>query len=196
MADDIGELIEAVLKLRRDLDEHKIATANMHRVGPVADRDHEKGLRANHGTDEGPDKSPWVQPSERSGIERYLPRQGEQVLVIAPYGDPEQGIAIPFGHSESKPNPAADADETVLFNLGKLRMSLKDDVLTIAVGKSKVSIADGKITSDVDGTALEITKEKSRFTGDRVEHSDRNIGKDHKHGQVRSGSEKTGDPEA
>ena len=107
---DFEELLAAFERLRADLEDHKVATANMLRVGPVLERDHEKGVRVDHGEDAGKDKSPWVRVAEPSGVASDLPRNGEQLMVIAPYGDPRQGIAIPFGHSDDKKNPAADAD--------------------------------------------------------------------------------------
>lgn len=200
---DAADLLDEVLRLRRDLEEHKIATRNMHRVGRVTERDHEKGVRIEHGTDDAPDKSPWIQPAERSGVERDLPRVGEQMMVLAPYGDPEQGQAIPFGHSDEKKNPAADADETVIFNRdgctakvkgGKLTWEAKE--MSLKVGKSTVTLKEGETTITVDGKTYKLDGDGHTLTGGKLKHEGRNVGSDHVHSGVLTGGAKTRPPDA
>lgn len=54
-----------------------------------------------------------------------------------------------------------------------------------------------KVTQRVgDGQKVEWTKEQTVTTDGKIKHGDKNIGKDHKHGQVQPGGGKTGDPEA
>lgn len=202
MPSDFEDLLEAFLELRRDLDAHKVATAHMLRVGPVSDRDHGKGVRVNHGTEDAPDKSPWVQPAERSGVERDLPRIGEQLLVLAPYGDAEQGVTIPLGHSDAHPNPAADADESVIFNRDGCRASVKAGKLTwvakeatIQVGKATLHMTEGATVLEVDGKSYTIDGTDHVFAGGKVKHDLHNIGATHTHGGIRSGGEHTDVPD-
>lgn len=101
------DLLERVARLEQRL-------AALMPEGPVVERDHEKGVRIRvGGTDEKPQLSPWVQPADRTGASRYLPQVGEQVQLISHAGDWSQARAHPLTHTDAKPNPAKNADETV-----------------------------------------------------------------------------------
>jgi hypothetical protein len=53
-----------------------------------------------------------------------------------------------------------------------------------------------KIFQKVGQQTFEWLEAVMKAAGGRLEHDQRNIGKDHKHGQVQPGGGKTGDPEA
>ena len=198
---DFEELIAAVERLRADLEDHKVATANMYQRGPVVDREHGKGVRVDLGAEEGKDKSSWVRMAEPSGVASDLPRKGEQVMVLAPYGDPRQGIAIPFGHSDEKKDPAADGDESVLFNRDGCKISVKGGKVTweakqfdLKVGKHTITLADGKYTLNIGGKNYTFDGSEHKFDG-KVKNEGRNIGSDHIHSGVVTGMAKTQGPE-
>jgi phage baseplate assembly protein V len=59
---------------------------------------------------------PWI--TARAGATRTwsAPRTGEQVLVLAPYGDPAQAVALPAIYQDNHPAPANTKDaEHVVF---------------------------------------------------------------------------------
>jgi hypothetical protein len=93
--------------------------------GRVVQRDHEKGVRVNLGTDENEFLSPWIQPCDRTGASRYLPEVGEQVQIDSHGGDWAQAVVRPLTHSKARPNPAEDADETVHHDRDGERSSVK-----------------------------------------------------------------------
>lgn len=168
---DLSDVYDLVAQLRRDHDEHVIRTKAMVRAGPVKKRDHDKGVVIGHGTDDDPDDSPYVQPSERSGVERDLPREGEMGCSLAPYGDPEQGTFFAWGHTDAKANPAKGADETVHFNrdgmreasekgtrkleTGKVALTTTPDSNTVKTAKASVTTGPAKHTVMAENTKLE-----------------------------------------
>ena len=190
----IGRLVDRIAAL-----ETRFAQKAM--VGPVAERDHKKGVRLRlGGTDDKPFLSPWIQPSDMNGTfkSRYLPAKGEQMFVLSPMGDLSQGMAVPYTHSKQNPNPAADENETVFFQSpdNKVRMSFKDGKLVVKNDKTTTTWDKDGVTHEHDGKKLTINKDGSKFEGGKVQHDAKNIGKDHKHTGVQSGSGNTGDPDA
>lgn len=203
---DLEHVLELVLELRRDHEAHVVATKAMLRVGPVVERDKAKGVRLQTDDGNGEDGKPhleeWGQPSERSGRERYVPRAGEHCAQIAPYGNPELSLVLPFGHNKAHPNPSPDdVDAITLFKHpnGKINLTIDKDGKTLTFQNDKVTTVweGAKITHTVDGNTTVFEKDTITFPdGSKVRHGDRNIGKDHKHGGVMAGSGDTGDPEA
>lgn len=90
--------------------------ANLIRVGVVAQLD-EANARVKVRTGGlVTDWLPWI--SARAGATRAwsAPRAGEQVLVLSPYGDPAQAVALPAIYQDAYPAPAATKDvEHVVF---------------------------------------------------------------------------------
>ena len=117
-------------------------------------------------------------------------------MVLAPYGDSEQGITVPYGHTDKGQNPAGDADEVVLFNRDGFKVSLKDKVATFVIGKSTFKMAENGVTIDVDGKSYELTGSGHKLKGGKVTHDDLNIGGTHTHSGVLTGSAKTAGPGA
>ncbi len=115
---NLADLLEAHVRLVQDMEALKSRFENTFRPGKVIERDHEKGVRLDLGVgaDGKPVKSDWIQPTDASGVTRYLPREGEQGWLIAPNGDQGQGMYVALTHSDAKKNPAPDGDTTVHFN--------------------------------------------------------------------------------
>lgn len=127
---DLRDLLDEIANLRRDLEKVRVAQHNMLRVGPVIESDADKGVRVQFGTDEEPDKSAWTKSADRTGASSYRPKPGEQVMVLAIGGDPRQAIAIPLTHSNAKPDPKKDADETVHHARDGQRHAVKNGEVT------------------------------------------------------------------
>ena len=199
MRGDLEQILDEMLALRRDHEDLKSTFHNTFRVGPVSDRDKDKGVRLQTGTDDEPHKSDWGQPSEGSGFQRRVPRAGEHCLFIAPFGDQGQGIVIPLTHNEANPNPASDVDEIVLFNHGSIKMSIAKDGKSVTLTNDKTSTTweGAKISHSVDGNTTTFEKDTITFPdgASKVQHGARNIGKSHVHGGVMTGAGKTGDPD-
>lgn len=121
----IGDLMARLERVENQLSHLSHLYSQSIMAGPVAERDHEKGIRLNLGTEAEPFLSPWIQPGDRTGASRYLPEKGEQVMMLAPGGDHRQATMVPFTHSGSKKNPAKDGDETVHHARDGQRHSVK-----------------------------------------------------------------------
>lgn len=188
----IDELLDRLARL-----EQRLATLNP--VGRVVERDHQKGVRVQlGGTDDAPMLSPWIQPGDWSGVSRYLPDVGQQVMLHSHGGDWSQASLQPLTHSDAMPNPASSADETVLFNKGKIRIALDTAAGTITFqnDKSKTVWESAKISHTIGKNTT--TFEESTVTfpdGSKVHHGQRNIGQDHVHSGVMSGAAKTQAPD-
>ncbi|WP_018261357.1 phage baseplate assembly protein V [Methylobacterium sp. WSM2598] len=180
----IRDLLAAHLALQRRHEALETRVANLIRVGPVTERDHEKGVRFKRG-DSDEDKSPWMKPADSSGRTRYLPQVGEQVIGLAPNGDLEQGTVLPFDHSDQKKNPSPDADTTTFHKLNGMTATEKGGEYVVEA--KKITLKVGSTTFVIDGST-------HQFTGGTVKHEAKNIGADHKHTGVKSGAETTDVP--
>lgn len=185
MHDDIRDLIEAVKSLQRDHSKLRNDYDNTFAQGRVTDREHGKGVRI--ALDEkGEHKSDWARMAALSGRSQALPAKDEQVLVIQPYGDPRQGVALGLGHTNEKKDPAKDGDNTVLMDFGGVRVE--------GLGDGTAQITAKKIVLSVGGVSVTITGDGVAISGGKVTHDSKNIGKDHKHGGVMKGAAQTDEP--
>lgn len=187
---DLRDLTDAVMRLEQQLGDLTGRVDRMIVRGRVVKSEHGKGVRIQLTPDDDgdePELSPPLPYADASGASSYRPQVGEQVVALAPHGDLRQATVISHGHSEDKPNPAADEKETVHYNRDGVRISSRDGVVTI---KAK------KIALETEGGSLTIDKSGNVFKGDKVRHDDKNIGKDHVHAGVQKGAAKTEAPEA
>jgi phage baseplate assembly protein gpV len=184
---DFDDMLAAVMRLERQLVDVSNRVDRMFVVGPVAESEHGKGvrIRLNPDDDGEPHLSPWLQHADASGASSYRPKKDEQVLSLNPHGDLRQGIVIPVGHSDAKPNPAADGEETVHFNRDGVRFSSRDGVFTVKCKKVVLEVEGASYTLDSSGHLLK---------GEKVKHDEKNIGKDHKHNGVETGPSQTKEP--
>jgi phage baseplate assembly protein V len=85
--------------------------ANMIRIGVVAELDDAKARVKVRTGGLVTDWLPWL--THRAGATRTwsAPRPGEQVLVISPYGDPAQAVALPAIYQNAHPAPSTTQDE-------------------------------------------------------------------------------------
>ncbi|GEP11817.1 phage baseplate assembly protein V [Methylobacterium gnaphalii] len=199
---DLGEMISWLQRLERDHRDLKAAVRNMFRVGPVVARDKDKGVRLQTDADgedgSDPHKTDWGVMAEQSGFHSRVPRNGEQCLFLAPFGDQAQGVVLPFGHNTAHPNPAGDVDEIVLFNHGKIKGTVDKTgtKLTITNDKASTVYEGAKITHTIDGNSTTYEKDQITFPdGSKVHHGTQNIGKDHVHLGVEPGGGKSQGPD-
>lgn len=176
--------------------------------GPVHERDHEKGVRLRlGGTDEEPFLSPWIQPGDNAGTDRYLPEVGEQLRMHAHGGDWRQATLAPLTHSDDKKNPAKHADDYVFFNKGKMRLAAdtKKKAIIFQNDKSKTTWKDGEIEHEVDGVTFKqtkdgferkvdgvtekLTKDGADQTGGFQHHDSHDVGATHHHESGAVGSD-------
>lgn len=122
--------------------------ANLVRVGVVAALD-EAAARVTVDLGEVvTDWLPWV--THRAGATRTwsAPRPGEQVLVLAPYGDLAQAVALPAIYQEAHPAPASTKEvEHVVFPDGSaVDYDSAAHRLTVTAGSGQVVVNCGAAT--------------------------------------------------
>lgn len=162
---------------------------NMSRPGTVYERDHEKGVRFKiaEDSDGNPVLTSWVQPPDnnKGKRSRFLPDIGAQALIFTPPGFESAATFVPMSHHEASQNPATDADDTVIFDDGEVRIGVKGGVLQIKAGSSSIVVENGKITANATNI---------QNNGSSVKHNTKEIGAAHTHNGVTPGLGITQDP--
>ncbi len=91
---------------------------------------------------------PWV--THRAGATRTwsAPSPGEQVLVLAPYGDLAQAVVLPAVYQEAHPAPAStkDVERVVLPDGSTVDYDSATHRLTVTVGSGQVVVNCGSAT--------------------------------------------------
>ena len=169
---EIVELAARIAELERRF-------SGMMRHGTVAEVEPSKHrVRLKFGTDvEGkPFLSPWIPYAQMAGaLKVHMPPSvGQQFTLMAPAGDWQQAVAVPFTWSNQNPAPSESGEENVL-TFGDVRITLKDGF---------VEISAAGVTLGISGDGLAIT-------GGEVRHDGKNIGSTHTHGGVTLGTAET-----
>lgn len=162
--------------------------------------------------DKDEDKKPGT---NKAGVMHYKSKNGQEISfdretgahVIKCVGekkDDDQGSED--GQGGGAPTIAATSDEgggsenkkikgshTVEAGGGTLVM--KDDKCIVTFGKSIMTFSEEGLVVRAGGLTFKFTADGFIQTGGKQEHDGKNVGKDHKHGQVQTGGSKTGDPE-
>ncbi len=138
--------------------------------GVVVERDHVKGVRFDMGQGF---LSSWVQPPDQNKgtRSRWLPQIGSQHLLLTMPGSEQVTSFVPMSHHDNSQNPAANADQTVLYDDGTSRVVIGGGVVELRSGSSSILIEDGKIV----------------INGNILQHNAKNIGDSHKHLGVQPG---------
>jgi len=136
------ELAARVAELERRM-------AASHRAGVVAQVDAAGGrvrLDLGEATSGGRLLSPWVRYAQIGGALKVHtpPSVGQQMTIIAPAGQMEQGTAVPLGWSDANPSPSAAGDQNVI-TFGAVTITATATKLTLTVGGSSVEITSGGI---------------------------------------------------
>jgi len=172
---EIVELAARIAELERRF-------SGMMRHGTVEEVDTSRHhVRLKFGTDvEGkPFLSPWIPYAQVAGaLKIHMPPSvGQQFTLMAPAGDWQLAVAVPFTWSNQNPAPSESGQENVLI-FGDVRATLKE-------GGLEVSAA---------GVTLQLTGNGLSVTGGEVRHDGKNIGATHTHGGVASGAAETEAP--
>jgi phage baseplate assembly protein gpV len=173
--------MRSVVELAARLVELEHRLANLARHGTVHSVDAAAGtVRLAIGeSEDGPLLSPPIPYGQIAGALKVHspPSVGQQMTLVAPSGDPRQGVALPMTWSDANASPSDKGDEHVV-KIGSVTMTLKGDGLTLSVGGVSIAISGS-------GVAIE---------GGNVTHDGKNIGSDHRHTEVMPGAAETGPP--
>ncbi len=185
--------------------------ANLIRVGKVVELDESGPLVR---VQIGELKSNWLQcGATRAGETRqtWMPSVGEQVVVLAPFGDTAQGI-VAFSLNQDAHGPVSSSRHIHAAEYPdgtRLEYNSQNNTYTMTVaGDSKVIVnckeatvnAQTKVTLNTPDTFCtgkltvdgQITgKNGASLTGGTVTHNGKNIGATHTHGGIQSGPTNT-----
>lgn len=154
-------------------------------------------VRVKFGEDQSgkPFLSPWVPYAQIAGALKVHtpPSVGQQMSTLSPSGDWMQAVALPMHWSDANKSPSDKGDENVL-TYGNVRATVKDDLVKVVVGGCSFEVTSSHVKVSVGGVTHTITGQGVFTDGGRVDHDGMNIGKDHKHKDVESGSSLTGVP--
>jgi len=144
MHDEIVALATRLAQIERRL-------AGMLRHGTVHEVDARSGtvrLRVG-GSDAEPVLSPAVPYAQTAGALKVHapPSVGQQMTIVAPTGDPRQGVALPMTWSQTNPSPSDKSDENVV-TFGDARFELRQGELIVKVPR---------ILIECEGSTLELT---------------------------------------
>lgn len=183
-------MVATLERLLHEVADLKHRVANMVQVGPVAHVDAQQGYRVVLGEDRdgNPRLSPWLPHPDSGGANKsWHPLSPDQIVaVIAPGGDLRQGFIVRAGFGGKDPPPSQDAGEVVLLDKGTVRISAMGDAVLIKVGGSRLRVMDGRVEIDATGIVAQ---------GASITHNGREIGDQHVHTKVLSGSDLSGPPQ-
>lgn len=198
--------------------------ANMIRVGVIAELDEANARVKVKAGGLTTDWLPWV--TARAGATRTwsAPRPGEQVVVMAPYGDSAQGVVLPAIYQDTHAAPASTKDaETVVFPDGtRVEYNSASNTLQIDVAGAAKVIVNCKEATVNAATQVKLNTPETlvtghltvqngisasggsgaalqisggaQFVGGSVTHDGKNIGSTHTHTGVQPGGGTTGVP--
>ena len=147
----ILELQRELANLRAEVARNRTQLDQMFRRGRVTDVDTKKQLyRQEIGLDENGDpvKSHWISYSQHAGALKahIAPSIGQQMMMIAPNGDPTQGFGLPLTWSDKNTSPGSSSDPVITF--GGIKITATDSALTIAFGDAAMIFSKSNIKLD------------------------------------------------
>lgn len=131
------------------------------------------------------------------------PDVGEQVVVVCPYGDPAQGVVIGSIYRDKYPAPTSaktahrvEYPDGAFVQYDSAGKSYEVDVpaggsITLRVGGSSLKIEEGQVTLSTPKFVVDATE----TTVKAIKSNGVNIGSDHKHIGVQTGSGVSGNPQ-
>ncbi|MGJ4927471.1 phage baseplate assembly protein V [Bradyrhizobium sp. HKCCYLRH3095] len=154
------EALTRIAEIERKLD-------NLFRHGPVTERKQIDGrwlvrMRLGGSEDE-PFLSPWIPyVSPNGGPEglnvHRVPKEGEQLTLLSPAGDFQQGVATSLFWSDQHPPPSDDADAVVITH-PKFKMTLRGGNLTIE-NAEEIHLKAGRSELEIKKDAINIVSDK------------------------------------
>ena len=128
---------------------------NLMRVGTVAETDYAAARVRVRSGDLLTGWIPWLTRRAARDIDWWAPEIGEQVLLLAPCGDPAQAVCLPAVYQAAHPAPeAAPTVRTIRFADGmRISYDRQQSLLTVdCPGTATVSVA-GDVAIQVGGQA-------------------------------------------
>jgi phage baseplate assembly protein V len=120
------------------------------------------------GSDTEPFLSPWIPYALPNGgpdglnIHR-VPKEGEQLTLLSPAGDFQQGVAVPLSWSDDHPSPSDDPDAVVISHR-KFRLTLKDGNLTVEHSE-EIHLKAGSSELEIKKDVINLVSEKIIMVG-------------------------------
>lgn len=148
-----------------EISEMQRMQANMIRIGSVSALDAANARIKVNVAGLTTDWLPWL--VSRAGATRTwsAPRPGEQVVVLAPYGDMAQGVVLPSIYQDDHPAPAASQDvESVVYPDGAKQehnSASSEYLLDVPAG--------GKITIRCGPSSIELSDAGIKIIGPRID---------------------------
>lgn len=106
------------------------------------------------------DTLPWV--VTRAGVTWWVPEVGEQVVVLAPSGELNQGVILAGLYSQNHPAPSDDPNEQVIQYPDGTKLTYNNHNLTIDANPQ------GSIDLRVGASSIRITNQNIIFSGNVV----------------------------
>lgn len=176
MHDD--DLVRIILSLRNEVRSLRRAVQGMQRFGTVHSVDGDERrvqlrLAGEGGSEFLSPKRPWA---DFAGAEKSWrpPSEGQQMLMLSPFGDMRQGIAVPLTFSNANPAPTSALDARILsaFGDGLIGFTAGGDEAQVFAGKVDLGAAGGQRVARV-GDKVEVKTGSSAGLWPIVEGSDR-----------------------
>ena len=180
--------------------ENERIQSNLIRLGTVVELD-EKNARIR--VESAGQETGWVPwATGRAGATSHwsAPRKGEQVMLLSPYGDMAQGVAMLGVYSDAHPAPAdsQDVERTTYPDGTTVTYDSAAHELRIEAGSAKIFITCTDATVTASGK-VELDTPEVHVTGDVKVDGDVVAGsvslRQHIHTGVQSGPSLTGPPE-
>lgn len=167
----VADLLRAVLK-RQDEQDRRLSSILL--TGQIEKVEGDKGKVTFDEKDASTGK-PFASPmlrwgnhsgAKKGGLARYSPHtEGETVLVISPSGElNEHSRIFPWGPTDENKAPGEKPEDGEVITLGKSKIQVQGDKVTITSGNAVLTLAEGKIGLAVGGKGFEIDGDELRMT--------------------------------
>ncbi|MBB4005805.1 phage baseplate assembly protein V [Allorhizobium taibaishanense] len=148
MSDEV--LVNIILEMKAEVAALRRAVQGMQRVGTVHAVDGDsRRMRMKFAGAEGSEfLSPWRPWSEVAGSEKSWrpPTKGQQMIMLSPFGDMRQGVAVPLTFSDANGAPSSALDARILssFGAGLIGFTGNGDVTELHGERVNLAGTDGK----------------------------------------------------
>lgn len=186
----------AMAAMARRLADLERRVAGAMQPGPVAAVDPERQrvrLQIGVDADGTPQLGPWIPYAQTAGALKVHtpPSVGQTMMAMAPGGDPEQAVAVPYTWSDANGSPSAKGDEHVM-TFGDATVELRGGEIVVTV--PRILLRCGGSTFELTGAGLALVADSVGIEGSSLTHNGKNVGHDHRHRDVMPGPSLTGTP--
>lgn len=189
----LSKLFRRIEKLDRVANKMSVRMNNMFREAVVTEVDFDKGLAIveAHGIES--KAVPWM--TQAGAVNEWNPlSKNQRVMLVSPGGDMGRAFIIPGGYTDETKAPHDKGGEKRV-TIGGALITHSAQGLAIVIDGSKFTFTKSGLELEIDGVKFAFTGEGFDQKGGRQRHDDKNVGSDHVHGGVESGSDKTVGPE-